>query len=117
VEQPAISTVQTSDTSGWNIVELVVVGAVWYTATVLLLVLSIFALYSIPSLGFDAHHYRTFQTCAKLPQRAPSWRSAFSVNSPVSLSTMAMIGCLAWSHLSRARDYRNKAGVIQVMPQ
>ena len=54
MEQPAISTVQTSDTSGWNIVELVVVGAVWYTATVLLLVLSIFALYSIPSLGFDA---------------------------------------------------------------
>jgi membrane protease YdiL (CAAX protease family) len=50
VEQHVISTLQTSDTSGWGIVEAAFVGAAWYAATVLFLLLSMFAVYSIPSL-------------------------------------------------------------------
>jgi hypothetical protein len=47
------------------------------------------------SRGFDAHHYRTFQGRVKLSQGIAFVGKFLSTNSPVSVSTMAMVCCLA----------------------
>jgi len=51
-EQQVTGTLQTSVTSGWRVAEGVVVGAVGYTASLLFLLLSMFAVYSIPPLRY-----------------------------------------------------------------
>jgi hypothetical protein len=46
-------------------------------------------------LAFDAHHHRTFQGSVKLSHLIAFMLQCLSVNSPVSVSTMAMVCCFA----------------------
>jgi membrane protease YdiL (CAAX protease family) len=56
--QHATSTLQTHDTNRWGILEAAVVGAVWYIASIFLLDLSMFGVYSTPSLRSDLSFYQ-----------------------------------------------------------
>lgn len=49
---------QTVETSGWTVSEAAIVGAIWYTSSLLLLLLGTFAVYSIPSLHSILHFYQ-----------------------------------------------------------
>ena len=49
---------QTVETSGWTVSEAAIVGAIWYTSFLLLLLLGTFALYSIPTLHSILHFYQ-----------------------------------------------------------
>jgi membrane protease YdiL (CAAX protease family) len=49
---------QTGETNGWTITEATIVGAVWYTSSLLVLLPSVFAVYSIPSLHSLLHFYQ-----------------------------------------------------------
>jgi membrane protease YdiL (CAAX protease family) len=53
-----INVPQSGDTSSWTVAEAAIVGAVWYTSSLLLLLLSMFAVYSIPSLHSILHFYQ-----------------------------------------------------------
>ena len=50
IEPQVIHTLQTHHANGWSVGEAVIVGAVGYTASILLLSLSFFAIYSIPNM-------------------------------------------------------------------
>jgi membrane protease YdiL (CAAX protease family) len=60
-----VSVPQPGDTSGWTIVEAAIVGVVWYTSSLFLLLLSMFAVYSIPSLHSIL---RSYQLDTALPE-------------------------------------------------
>jgi len=57
IEPEANRTLQPSATRGWGIADAVIVGVVAYTASVIFLLLSMFVVYSIPSLHSRLRYY------------------------------------------------------------
>ena len=62
LEQQAGSRLQRDTTNGWSIADAVIVGVVGYAASVLFLLMSMFAVYSLPSLHSRLRFYRLDST-------------------------------------------------------